>query len=414
MKHLYVCAALFLAGCAANAQPAAQSVPPAELGAVLSAHPLYGTLAQYDRQIAALQATLHNRELSRAGSDLDASIAAVRGEVAAAAARVNAVVREKAGAYAAREDAAASAILAQADASAPSQSDVRAKLQRAYEAQYAQLRSGADRDMESYRRGLLSEQDAAYRAFVQSMQNRTQQAYAARAQELRERESTLGLDLSRAHAARRLQLRAKLQTLYLRPEQRKAYMAQLQTLQHGEDAQLNALRERDAQTLAQYRSTLLAQADADIAKTSADLTARTAANLAARRDVLAAQRTAAAAHLPLRTPANPNAMQGPDPRTALAHLREGSRGRLQAAADATLAAYDKAQNGLETRFGALRDQNAASTAETHSQIAQLRQDRASLYERMTAQIAAAEQSERAKCGCTNVTQAVRKDLQSLL
>ena len=61
---------------------AAQSSTPVlskdALAALLPAHPLYGTLRQYDRQIAALSRTLHAAAFQNSGSRIDASIAALR------------------------------------------------------------------------------------------------------------------------------------------------------------------------------------------------------------------------------------------------------------------------------------------------------------------------------------------------
>jgi hypothetical protein len=269
--------------------------------------------------------------------------------------------------------------------------------------------------METYRSALLAQQRAAYSAFVQSVQNRTQQAYAARAQELREQESGLLLDLARRHSAQRMQLRAKLQTLYLRPEERVKYRAQLRALQHDEDTRLSALRARDAQTLAQYRASLLARADTDVAKTSAELAARTAANLAERRDVLAAQQAMTASRLPVNA-SSPRASATPpvDLGARVAALRRNGRGDFQAAADATLTAYHSAEGGLAERLGTLREEDRASANATLRQISQLQRDREALYREILSQIAEAERRERARCGCADVTAAVRNDLQSLL
>lgn len=419
MRRLSVAVlALVLAGCAANAQPLDNAATPRtnlNMRALLPLHPLYKTLAQYDRQIKALRATLYTREFQHAGNDIDASIAALRRDIDAEASNINTLVAQKADAYGARQDAAVSALLASANAPAPSTSQVRAHLQQAYEAEYAQLRNGADRDMAAYESALRSQQRQAYTAFVKSVQDHTQQAYSARAQELREQESTLLLNLARKHATQRMQLRAKLQTLYLRPEQRSAIRNQLHALQSGESRQLAALQARDAGTLAAYREKLLTQADSDIAKTAVELQSRSAANLAARRDVLAAQRSAAARSLPVNAP-RPNASPGApaDLRSQVAAIRNRGRSDFLASAQSTVSAYSSARDDLATRFAALRDSNSASARTTQDQIAQLQQDRDALYRSMTAQISQAAYTEAQRCGCTNVTAAVRKDLQTLL
>jgi hypothetical protein len=409
-------AALFLAGCAASAQPT--NAPPANphvnVQALMPLHPLYGTLAQYDRQMKALRATLHTPEFQHAGGDIDASTAALRSDIDAAAASVSALVARKAGTYAARQDAAVSALLANADVSAPTSADVRARLQQAYEDEYTRLRSAADRDMASYQNALVVEQRRAYAAFVQSVQRHTQQAYASRAQELREKEATLLLDLARKQSAQRTVLHTKLQTLSLRPERRKQYQAQLDALQRSEERQLAGLHASNQAILSAYRGQLLTKADRDIAQTAAELQARTGANLAARRDVLAAQRAAAAGRLPVNGPA-PHASPGAPAslRAEVEALRQNGRNDFRASADATLAAYRGARDDLSNRFSALRDSDSASAKATQEQIAQLQRDREALFLQIRTQIESAAYKEAERCRCTNVTAAVRRELATL-
>lgn len=421
MRYLILSLLLVLAGCVANAATGGpfdklrMTGGAPDVRAMMREHPLYSTLTQYDRQINALRATLHTPEFQHAGADIDASTLALRNEIDGAARAINTLVAQKADAYAARQDAAVSTLLANANAPAPTSSDVRARLQRAYEDEYARLRSGADSDMAAYEQALRSQQQSAYSAFVDSQQRHVQQAYAARAQELREKESTLLLDLARKHADRRTQLRAKLQTLYLRPEQRHALQAELAALEQSEDRAVAALRATDSRTLAAYRSQVLAQADRDIAETASELESRTAANLAARRDVLAAQRAAAAEHLPLNAPA-PRASPGApkDLRGEVAAMRQRGGDDFRTAASSEVAAYNTAKSDLSQRFSALRDEDSASVKATETQISQLQHDRDALYAQISAQTADAINRERAKCKCTDVTAAVRQDLRRVL
>ena len=396
---------------------AAQSSTPVlskdALAALLPAHPLYGTLRQYDRQIAALSSTLHAAAFQNSGSRIDASIAALRRQSDSAAAATQNLAAAKADAFAARQDAAVNAVLAGANAPAPSESTVRAHVQQAYGEQKTALRRGAARDMTAYRAALESAEHRAYDAFVRSAADAAQRAYSARAQELRENESALLLQLARAHSGERMELRAKLQTLYLRPEVRKRYEARVHALEAAEQRAVAALRARDARTLSAYRAVLSTQTDKDLEKTSAELRARTAANLAARSRVLAAQR-AEPAQLPAPAPlpaASPGAPA--DVRAEAAALRRNGGSGLKARAQRIAAAYGAAKSDLSARFGALRDANAQSDRSTREQIAQLQRDRAALRDLMERQIAGAAEKEARRCSCTGVQAAVRRDLQSL-
>jgi hypothetical protein len=312
---------------------------------------------------------------------MNAAIAALRADVQASASQIQTVIAQKADAYAAREDDAVSAVLANAGSSAPSRKDVAARLQADYRTEYAQLRSGAEGDMAAYRRALLDQEQRDYATFVTAVQNRTQQAYFNRSTELRESQSTLMLDLARRDAPQRLVLRAKLQTLALNDQTRAQIERRLAALQASEDRVLQKQRARDASTLDAYRSTLLAQASRDIAHMSAQLQSRTQANLAARRDVLAAQR-AQRGSLPIDRGAAIPQPRTQDLRSTVAALRAQGAGTFRTQAQAAIDAYTAARDDVSARFADLRDRDAAALHATLAAIAALEQDRAALAARL--------------------------------
>lgn len=406
MKRLLI-ATLLLAGCAANAQPLPASV---DVAALERAHPLYGTLAQYDRQIAALRATLGTAQFRSADGDIAAAGAAVQREASAAQNGVKRILSADSGEYAARRNAAVQALLAQPAGNAPSGADVRAHLQQTYDTQSAQMRSGAQSDMQAYASALETQERSAAASFSRATQAQVQRAYDARAQELRESESTLLLTLARKHAAQRLALRTKLQTLYLPPYRRAPLQKQLLALQNSEDRQVAALRRRDAVTLAAYLQQLRVQANREIGAMSSQLRTRTAENFAARRRVLAAQ-NAAPANLALNAPANatPPDSHG-DLRSTLVQMKASAP---QSNAGRTQQAYAHASSDLSGRFAAIGRGNDASVQAAQDQIARLQRDRTDLKQRIDDQIARFAREESARCNCANVTAAVRKDLQAL-
>jgi hypothetical protein len=395
-----------------NAPAAAPAAPRVDVNTLVHAHPLYPTLQQYDRQIGALEATLHASLSRSAGARMNADTLALRSQINAVAAQIESLRARREASYAARETAAASTLLAQPNASAPSQAAVRDRVQRSYDAEYAQLRSGADTDMASYQRRLLAEEQRAYNAFVDSMSDRVEQAYSARAQELREQVARVLLDLARKHAAQRLELRAKLQTLALFPERRRAYQAQLHALQRSEDAVANAMRRRNAATLAHYRSVLIDEARREIVAMAAQLQARTSANLAARRAVLAAQQ-ATPARLPITAPTPATATTRADIRAELEGLRAHARSDFSDQANASTGAYTEVRNDVAARFQLLRARDAESIRAADAQIADLRRDRTLLYEQIVAEIAQYAKREAQAHPGADVTRYVRSDLRSL-
>jgi len=374
-------AALLLAGGIGLAATTPHQAPPALSGST-GARGLQTVLREYDRQIAALRATLHPAAFADTTAAIDAATRGLRIQVADACAAIDRVVAQRADRYAAQQDAAVSAILASGSGAAPSRSDVARDVEDAYRAEYSALRSGADSDMNAYQAAVQAQERHDYAAFTASLQRRTQQAYFNRAQELRERESTLLLDLARKDAPQRMNLRAKLQTLALGGERRAHLVAQLAAIQAAEDRAVQAARSRDAATLESYRSALLAQAARDAAEMSVQLQSRAQSNLATRRDVLAAQR-AQSGSLPLSANASARA-DGPNLRASVAALRARGAQAFRDDAQSSIAAYTAARDDIAARFGDLRARDAASLQSTLDAIAALQRDRAQLAAQLAA------------------------------
>lgn len=402
MKYASAILILVLAGCAVSAQTRSASV---NVDVLLRQHPLYGTLAQYDRQIAALQATLHT-QFANSGAQIENANAAVRrdlNDASAAASRTSVTVRYRTTPSLSR-------------GIAPTSTQIASTIQSNYREQHAQLQDAARRDMGRYRFALLAQQQSAYAAFVDSVNDRTQRAYDARAQELREKEGTLLLDFSRKYASQRLTLRAQLQTLALRADQRKLLQHELAVFQKREDKAYDAMRATDARILVAYSALLRARADSDIAKMQSDLQSRTAANLAARERVLAAQTTGTGnLQLPASTTRAGSASEMQAQYDALANAQPADSG-----------AFANARDDLATRFKQLHDTDADNTAGIRSQIGWLQHDRNAVRKRMIAQImleadreakarglAYASDSYHAARDSVDVTSAVAADLKSL-
>ena len=389
---------LLLTGCAASAQTRSASV---NMAALLPKHPLYGTLAQYDRQIAALQATLHTR-FANSGAQIDNANAAIRHDLDHASNATRNLSKR-----ARPVDVTLRQTQGQSAANAPSAGAIESGIQQAYNQQHSQLRGTAQRDMAEYRATLFAQEQIAYDTFVRSVNDRTQRAYRARAQELHEREAGLLLDLARNDAPQRLLLRAKLQALALDGATRRRFQARLAALQTRENAALNAMHAVDAHTLGAYAAQLRGRAQSDIAKMNADLQARANANLAARQRVLTAQTSTASS---LRLPAN--------------RARAGSSIDMQAQYDtlvnsqrADTTAFSNARDDLGNSFHALRDADANNTASIRSQIAWLQHDREAVRKRMIAQIMLEAKREAQAHGlsqvnATNHSQAGSIDLTS--
>lgn len=402
MRKLAAILVLLLAGCAASAQTRPASV---NADALLPKHPLYGTLAQYDRQIAALQATLHTR-FSDADSQIDNSIAAVRHDLDHTAAVVAAASPVPLPAFPAMQNPPSSG----------QTPNIESHIRQTYAQQHTQLQSTAQRDMAQYRATVHAQEQQAYQTFVQSVNARTQRAYDARAQNLREKESALMLELARKNAPERLQIRAKLQTLAIDGSTRSALQSRLHALESHEDAQVAAMRHQDAIVLRAYAAQLRGKGDADIAKMGADLQARMNANIAARERVLAAQTSSSGA---LTLPPAPA-------RSKAANDMQAQYGLLQQPLPVGNGTFTNARDDLTRRFTALRQANDGDTQHTQSEISSLQHDREAVRKKMISQImyeasrlakargySAVYTARQAPPGSADITAAVAADLKTL-
>lgn len=382
-----------LGGCAAQAA----SAPPAlDLNALVKAHPLYGTLAQYDRQIAQLRATLHAPDFAHKDEAFTNAANGVRGTLDDAAARAKAI--------AAMPSPDVRSLQADANVNAPSESRVRSDMQQTYSAQASQLRSAAQKDMDRYRATLLTQQNAELANYIRSMNMRVQQAYNSRKQQLYAKESALAVDLAKADESKRLPIETKLRTLRLDSAARKSLQAQLDAIQARENAVVDRQRRKDAAILAAFLPPLQARADADIARMRGDLQNRTAANLAERQRVLTAQ-TSGSMHLNLgKTVAASNA--APDMNAQLDSLTR----TLPADPNAFIAARDD----LARHFASVKAADQEATRSTWEQLAALQADRDQLYRDIVSQITRDAQriaSTRHLSGSA-LTAAVRSDLKA--
>jgi hypothetical protein len=300
-----------------------------DLPRLLASHPLHAVLARYDREIAALQGTQTIIGLRDAAAQTQRSADAVGRAAAAAQSRV-----------------------AQIGAS----SDTYQRL----EGNALAARSASDREMATYRDELIRETSANITAYVRGVAQRTQRAYDAREQQLREKELTLAFDLARRNAGERLALTLKLDDLHLDKASRARYRSQLAALQAAQARALAVMHRADAATLGSYRVELERDAITADAQMAAELRSKALANLSLRQRI---------------------SQGGPSQASA---FRASYRFKTDAAA--LSAGLGNAGNDISQRFSQLANSDRRSQSETAAQIATLQADRRALYRAIVGQI----------------------------
>lgn len=394
MRKVGLLLVALLAGCAAQAATGPARAP-VNVRALVPLHPLYGTLSQYDRQIAQLRAVLHPADFAGRNAAFAHAEQGVRQSLRGAESAARSI--------AAMPAPGLSTITAAGSIHAPTENAVRADVQRTYQAQAARARAATASALSHYRDSLLAQERTDIANYERGVHERVRQAYGARAAELREEESRLALDLAKADASKRLQLRAKLQMLVLDRSARNRLQSQLQALQSREDAALAARRKHDAAVLAAFLPPLQTRANADIANMRSQIAARTAANLAQRTQVLDAQ---SAAQMPLVLPS-------PVPPASAEATLQQSLQALRQARPADAAAYARASEVLQRDMHAVHVSDISSTADAQAEISVLRSARAQLYRAIVQQITLdAQRLAQAHPGM-DVTPLVRADLLAL-
>jgi hypothetical protein len=299
---------------------------------LVTQHPLYPVLAQYGREIAAMRSTQHVPGLDRIARCVGNDAANVQASTANAGRRAQAMGGPNGVAYRARE--------------------------QAYVSGMQSRRIPAD-DAASFRNGAAKSAQATLAAYRAAMAQRTQRALQARAQQLREKETTLAFDLEKSHAGRRLVLTTKLRNLHLDKAARASLQAKLDALDAGVAKAVEIRRRADDAQLAAYGAQLRSRENADDARMAAAVARSTKANVG--------QRTSIRESLPPEAAA----LRGYDPATGASNVGK---------------AMIRAGNDLHGRFAQLQSVDRSSHADTDARIAGLQEARRKLYDAIVTQI----------------------------
>jgi hypothetical protein len=314
-----------------------------DLPRLVSVHPLHKVLAQYDREIAALENTRAVPGLSALGTQAERSAAAVQREIAGTPAQVQRIAAN----------------------AAPN----RVQERQAVAALFAAQR-GPNGAMSAYRDELTRETNANLSGYAIALAQRTARAVAARHQELHEKELTLAFDLARRDSGVRLVLRLKLQDLHLDAATRAQLQGRLAALNRRDSEALAAARANDAAILARYRATLQRDGELANAQMASELLSKAGANLALRLGVLRAG-SGAADVVPNLASRLESFAASDHPSADAAAIETSLRG---------------ARNDIPRRFATLADADRRSRVETASQIQNLKNSRGELYHLMIEQI----------------------------
>jgi hypothetical protein len=397
MRPLLAAVALLaLASCAhaSTTAPAPTPTPNGEVGYVrmdelVKKHPLYGQLAQYDTNIAALNLDALVPHALAAGPELKREEAALNAQLNAAAKRTNDLLNAKGREYQQRENAAIAAALAQAHApNGPSVGSVQGQMEATARGQVANVNAQAQSDLDAYRKQLEQQDMAQIGAAQRTLAARADRTYRAKAEELTAKEAALSLKLASDDSAERLSLRTKLTSLALDDADRDEANKELAALDQKEADALAAQRNTDAQTLATLQTQLRAQIATEMQTQVAPIRARSLARYRERvaelHNEFGPQGGPLIAGGPHAGPATANLP--PDLRSRILKLHADYTAAFQHDARSTIADFNKTRTDLSRRYALLHGTDAAASASAQAEIVSLEKKRADLYAEMVAQI----------------------------
>jgi len=367
--------------------PGAEHIGYVRMEELVKVHPLYSQLARLDEDVQALQLRSVGSAIARSGADIRKEERALQQELELAADRTKKELNDKQQQYAKREQAAiAAAIAAAGGVSGPSGGQIAGGIAQAAQTQARGAAATAQHNFDVYRRQVIAQDEAATRSLQQSLAERADRTYRAKAEELQRQESDFSLQQASGDAADRLSLRAKLSNLALDDTTRADVKKQLDALDQKEADAVGAMKNRDQTTLIALQKQLHDQVRAELDTQAAQIHKRTIAKIHERESDT---RTALMGQLGGLGAVNSGAAPAgisPDMRAKLQALHQKYQSDYDKEASQTIAQFQKTRSDLTKRFQELEGVDADAQAGAGQQMDTLQKQRGELYEEMVAQI----------------------------
>jgi hypothetical protein len=383
---------LLLAGCVKG--NTGTTAPPGKAGAVgyvrmddlVKRHPLYSQLARLDDDMAAIQLKTIGTGPTLAPAALKKEQIALQKEFQEASNRAKAELDRKQTEYRTRENEAVRQALGAAGGGGASGASIEAGIQQQYQQQARVVAGDAQKNLDVYRKQLISQDQQAMLALQKSLNDSAARTYRSRFEQLQKKEADYALQLATEDSSDRVSLRAKLSNLVLDDPTREEARKALETIDRKEADALAAMKNRDGATLVALQKQLRDGTTSELNRQAGEMRTRTLAKINKREVETRAQMISK-----LGGPAAGGgaAMPGnisPDMRAKLEALHKKYQDDFTKDAKTTLDEFEKTRRELADRFARLQGVDAGAQAGSNKQFDALQKQRNVLYDQMVAQI----------------------------
>ena len=385
---------------------------------LVKVHPLYPQLHQIEVSIDALSLRSLGPGVAETGSDLSKEDAELQKELDAASQRTKRILELKQEEYQREEIAAINAALAAAGRAgngAPLANGVGATAGK----QASGVNAEMNRNLQTYQKTLTAQEQKQATDYSKAVSERLDRQYQAKANDLQSKESEFALSLATKDAAKRLDLRTRLNNLALDNDARQSVRQQLDALDKSEADQVAAMRNRDQQTLAQLRTQLRAEGQREVDSGVSKIRSQAQAKLSAAARPAGAQ--GAVPGLAVNTGSLP-----PDLKAKLDGLHKEYQDRFSRDASATIDQFKKTRDELRKRYTELHGIDSAASKSLQQELASLQAQHDKLYDEIVQQVEREVRVVAQEKGITTVlsevagnsegvdlTEAAKKEIESL-
>jgi hypothetical protein len=355
---------------------------------LVKVHPLYGQLSRLDDDMAALQLKSIGTGPTLAPDALRKEQAALQREFQEASKRAKDELDRKQDDYRKREaEAVRQALGAAGGASGASGASIQNGIQQQLAAQAQTAANDAQKNLDAYRKQLMTQDQAALLALQHSLNDSAGRRYRTELEQLQKKEADYALQLATDDSAERLSVRAKLSNLVLDDATREEARKQLEAIDRKEADAIAAMKNRDGATLVALQKQLRDGTSAELTRQADGMRLRTLAKinkreLETRAELVSKLGGTSAGSGGVALPASVS----PDMRAKLEALHKKYQDDFSKDAKTTIDEFEKTRADLAQRFARLQGVDAGAQAGSSKQFDALQKQRSELYDQMVAQI----------------------------